>query len=348
MVDQFWRSSLYPSDVLVVPPPVSAPGFGDQVVLFFLALDSTLRWATWWMWIALLKFLLVSIAGVALNGVYWFEFSPTAFYLLWLPATLVSYVKWAYWLGLKLRPLMVLLWEWVFGRTALGWLLECAVAWLLRGSLAPPPVSQAEDVFVSLGLDQGENRAYVLGMGYAQEANVTHASVTAGGLTPSRLRSRSTWTNRLQHYLGGRPGVVGQLVRRRWTPDLPSSDRPHSANALLGLLDGDAKLLGGGVLPSTSGDRQFPFLVVETEKGRVVTAPDLLAHLYLYACFRPRTQDLLAGLRSRAREWFKENGIADLASAFLLPDTVAIAFSESAPERLARERLDASEVPPSC
>jgi len=218
--------------------------------------------------------------------------------------------------------------------------------------LAPPPVLEADDT-PSLGLDRGECRAHILGMGYAQEANVTHASVVAGGITPSRLRGRSTWTNRLQAYLGGRPGIVGDLVKRRWTPDLPLSSRPLSVNALLGLLDHEAKLLGGGVLPTADAPDPAkrlpvePFLVVETAKGRLVICPTLLAHLSLYACFRPRTQDLLAGLRSRAREWLRENGIAELASAFVLPDTVAAAFSETAPERLARERLDVVEEPPS-
>jgi len=217
--------------------------------------------------------------------------------------------------------------------------------------LAPPPVLEADDT-PSLGLDRGECRAHILGMGYAQEVNVTHASVTAGGLTPSRLRGRSTWTNRLQAYLGGRPGIVGDLVKRRWTPDLPNSSRPLSANALLGLLDHEAKLLGGGVLPCSDAPEPSkrapsePFLVVETAKGRLVICPTLLAHLTLHACFRPRTQDLLAGLRSRAREWLREHGIAELASAFVLPDTVAAAFSESAPEKLARERLDVEEDHP--
>lgn len=344
----FWRSGIYDSDLLVVDTPLPPPGFGDQLVLFLLSLDGFLRAATWWLPLALLRFLVSSLAGVALTGVAWFEFSPWAFYLLWLPATTAAYVRWVWAVGRFLRILAGWFWELVIRRTTLGWLLEVAAAWLLRGSLAPPPVSRAEEVFCDLGSDSGENRARILGMAYALENSVEHASLTSGGLTPSRLRSRSTWTNRLQHHLGGRAGIVGDLVRRRWTPDLPSSDRTLSANSFLGLFDGEAKLLGGGVMPSTSDGKQYPFLVVETGAGRLVVAPDLLAHLYLYACFRPRTRDLLSGLRSRAREWFREHGIADLASALVLPDTVAAAFRESAPERLARERLDDMEEPPSC
>lgn len=343
----FWRSGIYDSDLLVVEV-LSTPGFGDRLVHLLLSFDALLRAATWWIPLAIVRFLLSALAGIALNGVVWFEFSPWAFYLLWLPATVATYVRWLWSIGNLLSIVCRWSWELVIRRTTLGWLLELAAAWLLRGSLAPPPVSRAEDVFCSLGSDQGENRAHILGMGFAQEANVEHASFTAGGLTPSRVRSRSTWTNRLQQHLGGRDGIVGELVRRRWTPDLPSADRPVVVNAFLSLLDGESKLLGGGVMPSTSEGKQYVFLVVETSSGRQVVAPDLLAHLYLYACFRPRTRDLLSGLRSRAREWFRENGIADLASALVLPDTVATAFSESAPERLARERLDTFEEPPSC
>jgi len=337
---------------LEVYVPVQQPDLGSLVVSFFLSLDAFLRNLLWWVPLAFLRAILSSAAGVALNGVVWFEFSPWAFYLLWLPYTVAQWVVFVWWAGRVFSGILWLLWVGIFRRLTLGWLLELAAAWFLRGSLAPPPVLEADDT-PSLGLDRGECRAHILGMGYAQEANVTHASVVAGGITPSRLRGRSTWTNRLQAYLGGRPGIVGDLVKRRWTPDLPLSSRPLSVNALLGLLDHEAKLLGGGVLPTADAPDPAkrlpvePFLVVETAKGRLVICPTLLAHLSLYACFRPRTQDLLAGLRSRAREWLRENGIAELASAFVLPDTVAAAFSETAPERLARERLDVVEEPPS-
>lgn len=322
------------------------PEFGSLVVSFFLFLDSVLRYALWWAPIAVCRVLLGSFAGVALNGVMWFEFSPWAFYLLWLPSAVARYVLVLWWIGRAAQVVAVWSWKLVIRRTTLGWLLEVAAAWLLRGSLAPPPVLGA-DGSPGLGLDRGENEAHILGMGFATQANVTHASVAAGGLTPSRHRGRSVWTNRLQAYLGGRPGVVGELVRRRWTPDLPSAERPAIANALLGMLDQDAKLLGGGVMPTDGGEHEV-FLVVETNSGRVVISPELLAKLSLYACFRPRTQDLLSGLRARAREWFSEKGIPASAAVFVLPDTVAHAFFQTAPERMARERLDAFEVPPSC
>lgn len=319
--------------------------FGSLFVEFVMSLDTSLRHLFWWLPVALLKIFLEFASGVALSGVQWFEFSPWAFYLLWLPSMVARYVAWV-WTALRiLRYVTFWLWKLIIRRTTLGWLLELSAAWFFRGSLAPPPTLEA-DVAPSLGLDRGENAAHILGMGFAAQANVVHASITAGGLTPSRFRKRSVWTNRLQKYLGGRSGVVGELVNRRWTPDLPNDQRPTIANALLGMLDCEAKLLGGGVMPSEAGSNEV-FLVVETNSGRLVICPELLANLALYACFRPRTQELLLGLRSRAREWFSKKEIAASAAVFVLPDTVACAFKETAPERLARERLDVDEVSPS-
>jgi len=339
MTTKIWDMAL---DVYVQQPQVD---LGQALVALMLTLDSFLRDLAWWIPSAVLRGFLNGVLGITFSGVWWFEFSPWAFYLIWLPAATSRYVLFVWGFGRLLREFAYWLWILVLRRTTLGWLLELSAAWLLRGSLAPPPVLRADEV-PGLATDKGENRAHILGMGFAQEANVAHASVAAGGLTPSRHRGRSVWTNRLQAYLGGRPGVVGDLVNRRWKPDLPEDSRPLAANALLGLLDLEAKLLGGGVLPST-GDSVEVFLVVETAKGRCVVAPTLLAHLSLYACFRPRSQDLLAGLRSRAREWFAEKEISALAAAFVLPDTVALSFSPTAPEKLASERLDAFEVPPS-
>jgi hypothetical protein len=319
--------------------------FGQLFVEFVLSLDRSLRSIFFWIPVALLNGLLKALTGVALSGVAWFEFSPWAFYLLWLPSTVARYVVWLWWVGRMLSCAFYYLWKYAIGRTTLGWLLEVAAAWLMRGSLAPPPTLEA-DVAPGLALDRGENQAHILGMGFAAQANVTHASVAAGGLTPSRFRKRSVWTNRLQAYLGGRSGVVGGLINRRWAPDLPSETRPGIANALLGMLDCESKLLGGGVMPTSENEHEV-FLVVETQKGRLVICPELLASLALYACFRPRTQELLAGLRSRAREWFSKKGIPASVAVFLLPDTVAQAFEETAPERLARERLDVVGDPPS-
>lgn len=331
--------------VYVPPSSLPPPGFGHLVVELVLFLDRVLGWVILRLPLLFAQFLLDLLVLVVLNGVAWYEHSPTYFWMFWLPAVVVSYGSWVLWFVYTAVPWTFgFFWRVVGRRTYLGWLLECAVAFLLRGSLAPPPVSRAEVVpEVSV---VGDQLARTRGIAYAQAAGVAHASVTSGGLTPSRVRGRSVWTNRLQAYLGGRPGVIGDLVRGRWVPDLPAAGRPLSVNALLGLADLELKLLGGGVLPTTVLEHEV-FLVVETRDGRRVVAPALLAKLCLYACFRPRTPDLLSGLRARAREWFSEKGVADMASAFVLPDTVELAFAESAPERLARGRLGSFEDPPS-
>jgi len=321
-------------------PPLPPIDLGHLLVVLLLFLDRVLAWVVLQLPLLGLGHLIQVIAQLVLNGVSWYETSPAVFWLVWLPGTVSAYVKMLFAVGRGSRRVAQWLWVGIFRHFVLGWLLEVVAAWFLRGGLAPPPVQRAEDVLDTSVT--GVTLAHTRGIAYAQAAKVTHASVTSGGLTPSRVRGRAVWVNRLQHYLRGRPGTVGNLIRGRWVPDLPNSQLPLSANALLGLADQELKLLGGGVLPTTVTEHEV-FLVVETNDGRRVVAPALLAKLSLYACFRPRTQELLAGLRSRAREWFSEKGVADLASAFVLPDTVELAFHETAPERLARGRLDVVE-----
>lgn len=332
------------TDIDIWTPPKLSPR-ENPFVLVLIFLDQLLAWCVFRGPTFLAGALLETLSAVALQGVAVYEWSPLVFWSIWLPSVAFIWgrrVRWA--VRVFLPRLAFWLWRAFFRRLTLGWLLEVAAAWFLRGSLSPPPVLRAEDVNdPSLN---GGVLAQTRGRVFAQVANVAHASVTAGGLTPSRVRGRAVWTNRLQHYLGGRPGVVGDLIRGRWLPDLPSSERPLAVNALLGLADQELKLLGGGVLPTSVLEHEV-FLVVDSSVGRRVVAPALLAKLSLYACFRPRSQDLLAGLRSRAREWFSEKGVADLASAFVLPDTVELAFNETAPEKLARGRLGAMEEPPS-
>jgi len=334
-------------DLAVWTPSSSPPpDFGKLVVEFVLFLDRVLWWLVFVLPLLISGLSVDLLAVVALSGVTSYEWSPTFFWVVWLPFVVCLWAWIVRWFAFKALPgVLWAFWRRIFRHFTLGWLLEVMAAWFLRGALAPPPVQRAEvvrDVHVV-----GGHLAHTRGIAYAQAVGVAHAGVTSGGLTPSRVRGRAVWTNRLQHYLGGRPGVIGDLVRGRWVPDLPASRLPLSANVLLGLADRELKLLGGGVLPTSVMEHEV-FLVVESTAGRMVIAPALLAKLSLYSCFRPRTQDLLAGLRARAREWFSEKGVADLASAFVLPDTVALAFEETAPERLARGRLDVMEDSPSC
>jgi len=235
-------------------------------------------------------------------------------------------------------------WLCVLRRTHLGWLLELCVAWFLRGSKAPPHVQRAETILDAtipmVGL------AETRGIAFSQAANVAHASVTAGGLSPTRLRRRARWAGALQDYLGGRPGIVGELVKGRWTPDLPSPARPLVVNNILGILDGEVKLLGGGVLPCDDLFRHEPFLVCEIEgRGRQVIVPNLLGRLCRGTFGRERDASLLAQLRSRAVEWCSEAKLPQSLVPLLVPNHVALALIETAPERLAREMLEEDGFP---
>lgn len=175
---------------------------------------------------------------------------------------------------------------------------------------------------------------------------MTHASVTAGGFTPARLRRRSRWVTALQEYLGGRPGVVGRLVRGRWVPDLPAPSRAASANAILALLDGEAKLLGGGVLRSGDPSINEPFLVVQMEHGREIVCPNLMGFLCRNTFGRERDAVLLATLRSRAVEWCKDKKVPAFEQPLIIPGHVSLAMRLSAPERFAHESLAAAGISP--
>lgn len=285
--------------------------------------------------------------ALVISAVLVYEQSPTFFWLFWLPFYAVASVTGMVAVLRTVCTVLKVCWKYAFRHFTLGWLLELVAAGLCRLFWTPPPV--AAGCGTSLGLDNTCHDDKTLGPGkaFASATGCAYASTAAGGLTPSRLRRRARWVRVLQQTLGGRPGIVGRLASGRWTPDLPSRYLPDSVNAFLALYDGEAKLLGGGVLPNSMGEHHEPFVVVETRTGRRVIAIGLLTQLNLYACFRPRTEELLAGLRSRALQWFKERAVPSYSAALVLPDAVELAFSETTVERLSRERLDAQRAPPS-
>jgi len=275
------------------------------------------------------------------------------FWSLWFPTMMYLLIRFEVFV-LRHIIFRVVKWFWVLvgRRTVLGWLLEVAAAALYRWFFVPPPVAKVE-VRPDMSIPW-EHHRWLYGNVVAEADDVTHASVTAGGLTTSRLRRRARWVRHVEQYLGGRPGVVGKLMKGRWTPDLPDHGRTPSANVILGMIDADVKLLGAGALPTnlSAGDKPGKkigpalkvFFVVEFVGCRRIVVPDLYSSLASYACFRPRNEDLLGGLRSRTREWLRENCVHELVHATVLPDAVELAFSQTAPERLARERLDALDV----
>lgn len=273
------------------------------------------------------------LRGFSAGGILWWV----------LIAPLLCYMYFVYlrfWSRMHLKAL----WRfWViFGRhTTLGWLLELACAWLLRGSRAPPAVVPAEVVnFPGVPAPV----VHIEGLRYATASQVAHASVATGGFTPARLRRRARWVSALQDYLGGRDGAVGRLVKGRWLPDLPRSDRPASVNAVLATLDGGAKLLGGGALRTTDPGVCEPFLVVQMEHGREIVVPNLLGSLCRNTFGRERDAALLASLRSRAVEWCKDKKVCSFEQPLIIPGHVALALRTSAPERFAHESLAAAGI----
>jgi len=171
---------------------------------------------------------------------------------------------------------------------------------------------------------------------------VGHLSLTGALVARSRLRGRSVWVCRLEELLGGRRGVVADLLARRWVPDLPSRERSPVANALIGNLESGAKLLGGGAIQNGGGEtRTEVWYEVELPEGeRVVVFPDLLASLQSYSIFRSRDAALLAALRARAREWCKLR-LPTWVWPLAMPGAIALATARSASELSGMEVLSA-------
>jgi hypothetical protein len=112
----------------------------------------------------------------------------------------------------------------------------------------------------------------------------------------------------------------------------------------LAILDGDVKVLGGGLLRSENPAEREPFLVIQTDNGREVVVPNLLGTLCRGTFGRERDASLLAQLRSRAVEWCAKTKVLPCVVPLLVPGHVALAMRETAPERLARESLEADGI----
>jgi len=272
----------------------------------------------------------------------WFSFLmsiPGGQWLFVIPSLVYFYGVWVLAVGRLIRWLVVVSWKVLWKRTALGWFLELLVAlWIGRAPL--PPVLGVDDG--TLGLPKSQLTPTELASRlYAEQDKLTHASVSSGGLTPTRCRRRAAWVCALQRELGGRAGVVGRLARGWWVPDLPSHKRSPIANALLGMCEGDMKLLGGGAVLNAKGVQQ-PYFVVESSHGREVIMPDLLGRLSRFAALRERDQTLFSGLRARAQEWCKAAELPEWVSAQVIPMAVARAVLRTPHESQALACLERS------
>jgi len=94
------------------------------------------------------------------------------------------------------------------------------------------------------------------------------------------------------------------------------------------------------VEPSSEGD-QVDFLLSIRLSGtdELMVSLFLLSRLLAYAYFRPRTEDLVQLLRSRAQQWASQMGMSPFVVACVLPGCVAAAMRVPLVERTAVEAM---------
>jgi hypothetical protein len=146
--------------------------------------------------------------------------------------------------------------------------------------------------------------------------------------------------------LGPVPVTVGELIRGRWLPDLPSSEFSAGLNLVLAQRADGVRIHGGGSVLGREKDdgtgrrEKVPYFVCELRDGSLETVfPDLLSSLSAYAFMRKRDATLLLALRSRAVEWSKRAGIDQPSSLVAVSFTTRWAWSISDAELRARAEM---------
>jgi len=177
--------------------------------------------------------------------------------------------------------------------------------------------------------------------GFLRHREGDYVPITSS-LAQGRLRRRARWVRVLESALGGRRGVVATFLRGRWTPDLPSQDRDPIVNYVLGSVQSDVRVLGGGLVTGKVGDETKPvvYLVVDTpEQGPALFVPEMVGRLRQYSLYRQRDQQLLGALRTRAVEWCRDLDLGPVVSDLFVCDSVAWAYAVSTHEDLASHRV---------
>jgi hypothetical protein len=164
---------------------------------------------------------------------------------------------------------------------------------------------------------------------------VQAVSTVAANAAPTRLRSRSALTNRLQKALFG---VVGKSSTE---PKLAVSSWMREVLGSRVLLLGTQSIK---VPEKEMSSGQVHLAKVATEEGDALLCVELVAKLSNYACLRKRTVELLSSLRARALTWCRELELDDLLVARFLATTVAVSFMASMPERKAALLLGSRAV----
>jgi len=173
-----------------------------------------------------------------------------------------------------------------------------------------------------------------------------HASVSLG-LCSSRLRSRSAWVCSLEAVLNLRRGQVGELLRGRWTPDLPSPEYPAGLNVVLSQLKDGATLLGGGEVRGQGGGRVCYYHLGLPDGSRELLFPSAVSKLAAYALLRQRDATLVSALRLRALEWCKSEGLADDLRLIVVSSTMRLVLECTVADDSLSSVLDAlGQQPP--
>jgi len=250
----------------------------------------------------------------------------------WLVSLLLRVLRRALYLVVNVA-LVPFLW-WDRSRELLEWLLEASPA---VEFLAPHAADEQAWVLDHPRLMRG----------------VAGASVTSG-VAGTRLRRRARWVRALQEELGGRFGVVREVLRGRWEPDLPEEHGSDVLRYVAASVENGVKILGGGFVRVGPGDEDETvehrrlreekgfYLLVSTEGADDVVFPHLLGFLRQHSLFRQRDTSLLLGLRSRAIDWCRARGFDSWVSDVAVASAVPLALEPSTHEVLASPRVVAA------
>lgn len=166
----------------------------------------------------------------------------------------------------------------------------------------------------------------------------------------SRLRRRSRFVNRLSDELKLEKGIVGSILRGRWTPDLPTASWPAENRFLAGLLRDGAKVLGGGLcgkspIPAGLGPEDprtevVTYLRIDISGTEILVIPKLVGFLSVRSVFCKRDSALVGSLKTKAIEWCRQRALDHTSVSLALPGSVALACARHAPEEEAESVLE--------
>nr|ALM62233.1 hypothetical protein [Soybean leaf-associated ssRNA virus 1] len=142
-----------------------------------------------------------------------------------------------------------------------------------------------------------------------------------------RFRKRGRATREIERMFATRtPGAYKAMGGMGYSGGWTSSFSVSTWLRAVMQVDG-AKFLSGERVTVGEGDHAVDdwMVCVSLGGGDVCFSLGLYVKLHAYACFRPRTLDMVASLRARAVQCSKELGLPDDYSAFVLAGTVALA-----------------------